>query len=153
MIYILLFQPKTFINFWVGGVSVPSGKCGFLSSRSANIQEYNCMNMLPFVCEKGMDHTKYIIWTWMWIIHVNFIINIAICACTSLTYNVLSLLGTKPYQEPFLWRGAGLAVILASVIMTILLGVLIVGCWLKSRRRKKQFFERKNSLRTSIRSV
>uniref|UniRef100_A0A0N4ZT88 SRCR domain-containing protein n=1 Tax=Parastrongyloides trichosuri TaxID=131310 RepID=A0A0N4ZT88_PARTI len=59
--------------------------------------------------------------------------------------------GTKPYQEPIMWRGG---IIMAVIILGILVSILIMlaVCWcFKSRKRDEEHSLRKDFIRESVR--
>ncbi|CDW52478.1 Deleted in malignant brain tumors 1 protein [Trichuris trichiura] len=61
--------------------------------------------------------------------------------------------GPKPYEEPIYLQPAVIATIVVSTLLIFIIGLLTFMWWLKSKQRAKQFFERKSSLRASIRSL
>ncbi|VDP06070.1 unnamed protein product [Soboliphyme baturini] len=61
--------------------------------------------------------------------------------------------GPKPFTEPLYWQPAGIAVFVVSFVLMFLIFLLGALWYVKSKHRKKQFFERKNSIRSSIRSL
>uniref|UniRef100_A0A914EF37 SRCR domain-containing protein n=1 Tax=Acrobeloides nanus TaxID=290746 RepID=A0A914EF37_9BILA len=59
--------------------------------------------------------------------------------------------GTKPYQEPIMWRRDIILAIVLVIVLACLLALLAI-CWcMKSRKRKEEFFTRKEFIRDSIR--
>ena len=56
-------------------------------------------------------------------------------------------------KDPFFLRPAGIVAVVIAVLLLLVISLLIF-CWvLKSRRRKQEYFERKTSLRESLRSL
>lgn len=65
---------------------------------------------------------------------------------------ICTISGPGTYDEPFFLKTIVISILTLSLLALLFIILLLCLWYVKSNRRKKEFFERKNSLRSSIRS-
>jgi hypothetical protein len=69
------------------------------------------------------------------------------------TAHVQTCAGLLAYDEPLLYRPAGIALVIGLLLGLVLLLSLFLLCYAKASRRRHQFADRKHTLRTSLRTA
>lgn len=143
-------------QIWISGANIPSTQCGWLNFITGHIGFQNCHTLLPFICERGtciknlklsynMPYNRkcliFILKVLLLLFYCSAFIN-----PTSWPPN----LGVKPYKEPALWR-AGIIIATITMASLAVIIVLLAMCWFKkSRKRKEEELNRKELIRSSL---